>query len=149
MTDREKNLREVYGDKDSWPSAAQTLPKGPGPVGYDADEDAAELRAKNAAVRETKREAAAEQGVSVAEYERMREEQSAQEAYAASGAGRAAAAAESAAILLAMRREIGLPDGVAPDAKLCRTNGSVGVIIDGKSHYGSFTVDAAGNIVKA
>jgi len=44
----------------------------------------------------------------------------------------------------AMRREIGLPDGVLPHIRLCRVNGSVGVMLpDGRTHFGGFTVDAA------
>lgn len=84
----------------------------------------------------------------VAAYRKLVAEQDRLEAYRASPDYDREVAARTAHDYAAMRREVGLSDGVAPDAPLCRINGSVHVIIDGKPWNGAFTV-RDGRIVKA
>ena len=85
----------------------------------------------------------------VRRYQTLLAEQAAREAYQATPAYLADCKADSDREQAEMRREVGLPGGVAPDSRLCRVNGSVGVWVDGGYWFGGFGVAPGGRLVKS
>lgn len=122
--------------------------RGAGPRSYIDDEDAAELRALNRADRERERENAEEQGVTVEEYRRLQEECAREQREVAREKADGTCEREAAESQARMRREVGLPADVLPDARFRRVNGAVQVVVGDRIIRGSFTVDAAGNVVE-
>lgn len=89
-------------------------------------------------------DAAEEQGLTVTEYRDLVAAEAAKKPKT-----REQSAADHAAEQISLRRQVGLPGDVLPDAIFTRSGGSIGIKVPGMSrfHFGGFTVDTAGKFV--
>jgi hypothetical protein len=113
--------------------------------GHDGD-----ARVSSALAVEREIDCAEEQGLTVAEYRALCAEQDRREALTQARMRSGYYHRQHAEELRRLRRAVGLPDGLLPRAIFTVVNGSIGVIPTpgAKTIFGSFTLDAQGNVVQ-